>query len=56
MKPVLSELNKKAEYLINKFGYHVNKVIFSRSGFEESLYERAKIENVRLVNLDEMHI
>ncbi len=51
---VLNELNKKADYFSKKFGFHVNKMIFGRSGFDAGLTERAKIENVRLVTLDEM--
>lgn len=51
---VLDVLNQKAEYLTKNFGHHVNKVIFSKSGFSNKLIERAKIENVRLVGINEL--
>lgn len=50
----LAELNQKADYLAKNFGYHVNKMIFGKSGFSDGLTSRAKIENVRLVGLDEL--
>jgi AAA+ ATPase superfamily predicted ATPase len=49
---VLQELNRKAEHITKKFKYHVNKFIFSKSGFAAPLIERARIENVRLVGID----
>lgn len=51
---VLETLNKKASHLSKKFGHHVNKMIFAKSGFDEKLRERAKIENVRLVSAEEV--
>ncbi|MBF0104605.1 MAG: ATP-binding protein [Deltaproteobacteria bacterium] len=51
---VLQALNKKADHIIKKFGFHVNKFIFSKSGFATPLIERARIENVRLVNIKEL--
>lgn len=51
---VLDALNKKGEYISQKLGYHVNKMIFSKSGFEPRLIERARIENTRLVALEDI--
>lgn len=51
---VLDSLNKKASQIQNKLGFHVNKFIFCRSGFTAPLVERAKIENVRLVDLEDI--
>lgn len=51
---VLNDLNRKAAYLKKKFGYHINMMIFSKSDFADGLMERAKIENVKLIGLNEM--
>lgn len=51
---VLYALDAKALHLSKKLGHHVNKVIFSKSGFDERLRERAKIENVRLIGAEEV--
>ncbi|HLD45038.1 MAG TPA: ATP-binding protein [bacterium] len=51
---VLQELNRKTEYINKKFGFHINKFIFSKAGFAAPLIERARIENVRLIGLDEI--
>ena len=51
---VLQELNRKAEHVNKKFGYHVNKFIFSKAGFATPLIERARVEGVRLVGLEEL--
>lgn len=51
---VLDELNHKAEHLNKKFGYHINKFIFAKSGFSNDLKERSRIENVNLVDLGDM--
>lgn len=51
---VLEGLNKKAALLSKKLGFHINKIIFSKSGFDKKLIERARIENVRLVEAKEL--
>ncbi len=54
--PVLDDLNKKAQALAKKTGFHVGKMIFSRSGFSSALRERARIEQVSLVDLKELFL
>lgn len=51
---VLEDLNLKASHIQKEFGYHVIKFIFGRTGFTESLIQRARIEDVRLVDIGEI--
>lgn len=50
----LDSLNQKAKYLSKKLDHHIIKMIFSKSGFDDKLTERAKIEHVRLVSAEEV--
>lgn len=51
---VLQALSEKADHLAKKFGFHVIKMLFSKSGFDDKLAERARVEQVRLVRFEEM--
>jgi len=51
---VLDELSRKGKHIEEKLDYHTTKFIFSKSGFSEPLIKRAKIENVRLIELKEL--